>query len=120
MNSLSKDPNSLYYYTLITCQFFFIHTKNKPYHKVYKFQLIPNNFPNLHIVWKEGRNLSLPDLMSRSLTTTTQDDHRLKTVEIPDFIKFFMTHNRNTQPIQCHCAVSKENINTVSTDNTLD
>ena len=27
-----------------------------------------------------------------------------------------MTHNQNTQPIQCHYAVSKEYINSVSTD----
>ena len=71
-------------------------------------------FPNLHIVWTEGKNLSLPDLLSRSLTTTTQDEHRLRTVEIPESIKFFMTHNLNTQPIQCNYAVSKEYINTVS------
>ena len=53
-------------------------------------------FPNLHIIWTEGKILSLPDLLSRSLTTTTQDEHRLCAVEIPDWIKFFMTHNQNT------------------------
>ena len=62
------------------------------------------------------KNLSLPDLLSRSLTTSTQDEHRLRTVEIPDSINFFMTHNQNTQPIQCHYAVSKEYIISVSTD----
>ena len=31
-----------------------------------------------------------------------------------------MTHNQNTQPIQCHYAVSKEYSNTVSTDTTLE
>ena len=72
--------------------------------------------PNLHIVWTEGKNLSLPDLLRRSMTTTTQDKHRLCTVEIQDSIKFFMTHNQNTQPIQCLYAVSKEYINSVSTD----
>ena len=71
-------------------------------------------FPNLHIVWTEGKNLSLPDLLSRSLTTTTQDEHR--TVETPDSIKNFITHNQNTQPIQCHNSVSKECIYSVSTD----
>ena len=71
---------------------------------------------NLHIVWTEGKNLSLPDLPSRFLTATTQDEHRLRTVEIPDSIKFFMTHNQNAQPIQCHYAVSKEYINSISTD----
>ena len=76
--------------------------KNKPNHRVYKFQLILMKFPNLHIVWTEGKNLSFPALISRPLTTTTQDEHRLRTVEIPELIKFFLTHNQNTQPIQCY------------------
>ena len=67
-------------------------------------------FPNLHIVWTEGKNLSLPDLLSCSLTTTTQEEHHLGTVEIPDSIKFFMTHNQTTQPIQCHYAVKKNTL----------
>ena len=71
-------------------------------------------FSKLHIVWTKGKNLSLPDLLSRSLTTTTQDEHRLRTVEIPESFKFFMTHNLNTQPIQSNYAVSKEYINSVS------
>ena len=48
--------------------------QNKPSHKVYKFQLTLMKFPNLHIVWTEKKNLSQPDLLSRSLTTTTQGD----------------------------------------------
>ena len=71
-------------------------------------------FPTLHIVWTEGKNISLPDLLSRSLTTTTQDEHRLRTVEISESIKILMNHNLNTRPIQCNYAVSKEYINSVS------
>ena len=71
--------------------------------------------PNPRIVWTEGKNLSLLDLLSRSLTTKTQDEYRVRTVEIPDTIKFFMTHNHHTQRIQCHYAVSKECINTITT-----
>ena len=73
-------------------------------------------FPNLHIVWTEGKNLSLPELPCRSLTTTTQDEHRLRTVKIPDEIKFFITQYQNTKPIQCQYAVSEEYINSISTD----
>ena len=73
-------------------------------------------FPNFYIVWTEGKNLSLPDLLSHSLTTAKQDEHCLRTVEIPDSIKFIMARNQNTQPIQCHYAVSKEYINLVSTN----
>ena len=77
-------------------------------------------FQNLHIVWTESKNLSLPGLLNCSLTTTTQDEHRLKTVKIADSINFFMTHNQQTQPIQCHYAVSKEYINTVTTDSAVE
>ena len=35
-------------------------------------------------------------------------------MEIPESIKFFMTHNLNTQPKQCNYALSKEYINSVS------
>ena len=101
--------------------------KNKPNHRVYKFQLILTKFLNYKIdinkiskLLTEGKNLSLPDLLSRSLTTTTQDEHRLRTVEIPESIKFFMTNNLNTQPIQCNYAVSKEYINTVSENTTTE
>ena len=90
--------------------------KNKPNHRVCKFQLLLIIFPDLHIIWTEGKNLSVPDFLSRSRTATTQDEHRLRTVEILDSIKFFMTHNQNTHSIQCHYAVSKEYIKLVSTD----
>ena len=82
--------------------------KNKPNHRVYKFQVILMKFPNLHIVWTVGKNFSLPDLLSRSLTTTTQNEHRLRTVETLDCTKSFSIHNQITQPIQCHYAVSKD------------
>ena len=62
------------------------------------------------------KNLSFPGLLSFSLTTTTKDEHRLLTVEVLDSIKFVMTHNQNTQPIQCHYAVSREHNTSVSTD----
>ena len=90
--------------------------KNKPNHRVYKFQLILIKFPNFNTVWTEGKKLSLPDLLSCSLTATTQCEQRLRTVDIPDSNKFFMTHNQNTPPIECHYAVSNEYINSIYTD----
>ena len=74
---------------------------------------------NLRIVWMEVKNLSLQDLLSCPLTTT-QDAQRLRTVEIPITIKFFITHNLHTQPLQCHYAVSKANINTITTNTTVE
>ena len=43
-------------------------------------------FPNLDKVWTEGKNLPIQDLLSRLLTTTTEDKHYLRTVKIPDLI----------------------------------
>ena len=102
----SKHPIKLY--TDHKPILFLFTQKNKPNHRFYKFRLILMKFPNLHIVWTEGKNLSLPDLLSRSLTTTTRKLSR--TVEIPDSKKIFMTHNQSTQSIQCHYAVSKKKL----------
>ena len=38
--------------------------KSNPNHRVYRFQLILMNFPNVHIVWTAGKNLALPDTLS--------------------------------------------------------
>ena len=46
--------------------------KNKPIHRVYRFQLILMKFPNLHIIWTEGKNLALPDLLSRTINEDQQ------------------------------------------------
>ena len=35
---------------------YFFTQKNKPNHSVYRFQLISIKFPNLHIIWTEGKN----------------------------------------------------------------
>ena len=118
---IQGSKHSIIFYTDHKPILFLFTQKNKPKHRVYKFQLILMKFPNLHIIWTEGKDLSLPNLLSRSLTTTTKNEHSLRTVEIPDFINFFnMTHKQNTPPIQCHYAVSKEYNNTVSTDTTVE
>ena len=38
--------------------------KSNPNHRVYRFQLILMNFPNVHIVWTAGKSLALPDTLS--------------------------------------------------------
>ena len=63
--------------------------KNKPNHRVYRFQLILMTFPNLHIIWTEGKNLALPDLLSRTIDEEHFTKTRDITVEIPENIKFF-------------------------------
>ena len=69
----SKHPKILY--TDHKPILFLFTQKNQPNERVYKFKLILMKFPNLHLVWTEGKHLLLPDLSSRSFTTTTQDEH---------------------------------------------
>ena len=40
--------------------------KSNPNHRVYRFQINLIKFPNLHINWMAGRNLGLPDTLSRN------------------------------------------------------
>ena len=55
--------------------------KSKTNHRVYRFQLILRNFPNLHIVWTAGKNLAITDTFSRN--TQSELLTRKTTVEIP-------------------------------------
>ena len=67
--------------------------KNKPNHRVYRFQLILMKFPNLHIIWTEEKNLALPDLLSRTINEEQFTKTRDITVEIPENIKFYFCQN---------------------------
>ena len=54
---------------------FFFTQKSNPDHRVYRFQLVLN----FHIVWTAGKNLALPDTLSRNtppelLTQKTTDE----------------------------------------------
>ena len=59
--------------------------KSHPSHRVYRFQLFLMKFPILHIVWTAGKNLALPDTLSRN--TPPELLTRKTTVEIPQNIK---------------------------------
>ena len=65
--------------------------KSNPNHRVYRFQLIIMTFPNLDIVWTAGKNLALPDTLSRN--TPPELLTRKTTVEIPKNIKFCKRRN---------------------------
>ena len=63
-------------------------------------------FPNLHIVWTAGKNLALPDTLSRNappelLTRKTK-------VEIPQNIKFFLAKHETSSRLQCKYAVKTD------------
>ena len=50
-------------------------------------------FPKLHIIWTEGRNLALPDLLSRKIDEELFTKTRDITVDIPENIKVFPREN---------------------------
>ena len=63
----SKHPTVLF----TDHQPIFFTQKSNPNHKVYRFQLILMKFLNLHIVWTAGKNIALPDTLSRNTPRNT-------------------------------------------------
>ena len=91
--------------------------KNKPNHRVYRFQLILMKFPNLHIIWTEGKNLALPDLLSRTIDEEHFTKTRDITVEIPENIKFFFAKTPFANNLECKYSICN-NTNNENTDRT--
>ena len=77
--------------------------KSNPNHRVYRFQLILMKFPKLIIVWTAGKNLALPDTLSRN--TPLELLTRKTTVEIPQNIKFYLAENETSPRLECKYAV---------------
>ena len=63
-------------------------------------------FPNLHIVWTAGKNLALPDTLSRK--TPPEILTRKTTVEIPKNIKFYLAKDETSPRIECKYAVKTD------------
>ena len=76
--------------------------KSNPNHRVFRFQLILIKFPNLHFVWTAGKNLALPDTLSRN--TPPELLTQKTTVEIPKNIKFYLASPR----LECKYAVKTD------------
>ena len=63
-------------------------------------------FPCLHIVWTAGKNLALPDTLSRN--TPPELHTRKPTVEIPKNIKFYLAKNEISPRLECKYAVKTD------------
>ena len=59
-------------------------------------------FPNLHIVWTAGKNLALPEILSR--ITPPELITRKTTVEIPKNIKFYLAKDETSPRLECKYA----------------
>ena len=77
--------------------------KSNPNHR---FQLILMKFPNLHIVWTAGKNLALPDTLSRN--TPPELLTRKTTVEIPQNNKFYLAKDETSPRLECKYAVKTD------------
>ena len=80
--------------------------KSNPNHRVYTFQLILMKFPNLNIFWTAGKNLALPDTLSRS--TPLELLTRKTTVEITQNIKFYLSKDETSPRLECKYAVKTD------------
>ena len=80
--------------------------KPNPNHRVYRFQLILMKFPNLHIVWTAGKNLALPDTLSRN--TPSELLTRKTTVEIPQNFKFYLAKDETSPRLEWKYAVKAD------------
>ena len=63
-------------------------------------------FPNLHIVWTAGKNLALPDTLSRN--TPPELLTRKTTVEIPQNINFYLAKDETSPRLECKYAVKTD------------
>ena len=100
----SKHPTVLF--TVHKLINFFFTQKSNQYHRVYRFQLILMKFRNLHIVWTAGKNLALPDTLSRK--TPAKFLTRKTTVEIPQNFKFFLSQDETLPRLLCKYAVKTD------------
>ena len=80
--------------------------KSNPNHRVYRFQLILMKFPNFHIVWTAGKNLALPDTLSRNSPPELLT--RKTTVEIPKNIKFYLAKDKTSPRLECKYALKTD------------
>ena len=80
--------------------------KSNPNHKIYRFQLNLMKFPILHIVWTAGKNLALPNTLSRN--TPLELLTRKTTVEIPQNIKFYLAKDKTSPRLEYKYAVKTD------------
>ena len=74
-------------------------------------------FPNLHIIWTEGKNLALSDLLSRTIDEEHFTKTRDITVEIQENIKLFFAEAPFTNNFNCKYSICN-NTNDKNTEKT--
>ena len=121
--SLMKEYTAIIY-TLTEYEFLILGSKHPTvlyrnyrfHHRIYGFQLILLKFPNLHIVRTAGKNLALPDTLSRN--TPPELITQKTTVEISQNIKLFLAKDKTSPRIECKNALDTDS--DASQTNTLE
>ena len=98
---LTGSNHPLVLFTVHKLIIYLFSQKNKPNHRVYRFQHILMKIRNLHIIWTGGKNLALPDLLSRTIDEEHFTKTRDITVEIPENIKFFFAKTPFANNLEC-------------------
>ena len=80
--------------------------RSNPNHRVYRFLVILMKFANLHIVWTAGKNLALPNTLSRN--TPPELHTRKTTVEIPKNFKFYLAKDETSPRLERKYAVKTD------------
>ena len=62
-------------------------------------------FANLHIIWTEGKNLALPDLLSRTIDEEHFNKSRDITVQIAENVKFFFAKTPFANNLECKYSI---------------
>ena len=62
-------------------------------------------FPNLHIIWRERKNLALPDLLSRTTDEENFTKSRDITEEIPENIKICFAKTPFANNLECKYSI---------------
>ena len=101
----SKHPT--FFFTDHIPIIFLFTQKSNTNHRFSIFQLILMKFPNLHIVYKAGKNLALPDTLSRK-TTPPELLTRKTTVEKPQNFNFYLAKDETSPGLECKYAVETD------------
>ena len=100
----SKHP--LVLFTDLKPIIFIFPRKTNPDHRVHRFQVNLMKLSNLHIVCTAGKNLALPDTLSRN--TPPELSKRKTIVELSQNIKFFLAKDEISPRLHCNYAVKTD------------
>ena len=89
---LIGSPHPVYVYTDHKPLIYLWSRRGKLSHRFFRYQLVISQFQNLKIICTEGKNLALPDILSRNVKIKDLDKYQLKHRKISKDISFYNEH----------------------------